>query len=300
MCNPAILNEKFGIPGLVEFADNHSGAAVARVTTRHGQMEVARQGGQLLFWTPQGHAPVVWLSPQAVFKPGKSLRGGAPVCWPWFGPHPSDASLPGHGFARNLDWRMLETARLKDATRIAMIFEPGEEQRKLWPHRAQLELAITLAEQLRIDLTTRNIGDAPFTITQAVHTYFHVGDIAKVRVEGLEGKEYLDKVDGGVRKSQEGPITIDGEVDRIYLDCPEEALIIDESLGRRIRIAKQNSHSTVVWNPWAEKGAAFGDMGEAGYRQMLCVETTNAADDAVTIEPGESFTQTSVYSVEGL
>lgn len=298
MCDVAVLNENFGIPGLVEFVENHQGASVARVTTPHGQMELARQGAQLLFWTPQGHAPVVWLSPQARFTPGKSLRGGAPVCWPWFGPHPSDDSLPGHGFARNLDWRLLETARLKDAVRVTMILEPGEEQRRIWPYSAQLLLSITLGVKLEIALTSRNSGDQPFTITQAMHTYFHVGDIEQVRVEGLEGKRYIDKVQGGETCEQQGAVIINGEVDRVYLDCPEDVLIIDEALKRRIRIAKHNSHSTVVWNPWAEKGAAFGDMGEDGYRQMLCVETTNAADDLVTIEPGQSFTQTSVYSVE--
>ncbi|MCU7835049.1 MAG: D-hexose-6-phosphate mutarotase [gamma proteobacterium symbiont of Taylorina sp.] len=300
MCDSKILNEKFSIPGLIEFVNNDQGALVARVESSEGTMEIARQGAQLLFWTPKDQSPVVWLSPQAQFKSGKSLRGGSPVCWPWFGPHPENTSLPGHGFARNLEWQILETSRLRDATRITMIFEPGEEQQKNWPHQAELTLSITMGETLEMALTTHNQGETAFTITQALHTYFNVGDISRVRVKGLEGKEYIDKVVGNTRQHQQGAITIGHEIDRIYLDCPEDIVIVDEELKRRIRIARQGSNSTVIWNPWAEKGEAFGDMGEDGYKNMLCVETTNAAKDTITLKPGEIFTQISRYTVESL
>ena len=164
MCDSTTLNEKFSIPGLIEFVDNDQGALVARVETSQGTMEIAHQGAQLLFWTPKDQSPVIWLSPQAKFKSGKSLRGGSPVCWPWFGPHPENTSLPGHGFARNLEWRVLETSRLRDATRITMIFEPGEEQKKDWPHQAELTLSFTMGEALEMSLTTHNQGKTPFTI----------------------------------------------------------------------------------------------------------------------------------------
>ena len=298
MCNSITLNEKYSIPGLIEFVDNDQGALVARVETSKGTMEVAHQGAQLLFWTPKGQVPVIWLSPQAKFKSGKSLRGGSPVCWPWFGSHPENNSLPSHGFARNLKWRVLETSQLGDAVRITMIFEAGEEQQKYWPHLAELTLSITMGEALEMALTTHNTGKTQFTISQALHTYFNVGDIAKIRLEGLDGKEYIDKVDGETLRQQHGVITIDREVDRIYLDCAEDLVIVDEVLKRRVRIARQGSNSVVVWNPWVEKGAAFGDMGEEGYRNMLCVETTNAAKDTVTLKPGESFTQLSLYTLE--
>jgi len=300
MCDAATLNEKFGIPGVVDFAEGNHGALAAQVTTATATASIARQGAQVLTWAPAGQPPVVWLSPQARFKTGKSLRGGAPVCWPWFGPHPNDASKPGHGFARNLDWRLLETSRLRDGARVVMGFRPGEDEQELWPHQAELRLAVTVGKRLEMALTTINDGNEPFTITQALHTYFHVGDIGRVRVEGLEGTDYIDKVADGAHMTQEGPVTIAGEVDRIYLDCPGEAVIVDEALGRRIRIAKSGSRSYVVWNPWAEKGAQFGDMGDDGYRKMLCVETTNAWDDQVTLLPGEQFAMETVYSVEGL
>jgi len=298
MSDLAGLNERYGIDGELLFALGHHGAEVARITNAGGTAEIALQGAQVLTWAPAGQPQVVWLSPEAKFVAGKSLRGGAPVCWPWFGPHPSDAQKPAHGFARNLDWQVVASERVPEGTRLVLGFLPGEAQSGLWPYRGELELAVTVGERLGLALTTRNSGNVPITITQALHTYFHVGDIAAARVEGLDGCEYIDKVDGGARRHQAGAVQIGGEVDRVYLGCPGEAVIVDDALRRRIRIGKSGSRSYVVWNPWAEKGAKFGDMGDDGYRQMLCVETTNAGDDAVTIEPGEVFTLATEYSVD--
>jgi glucose-6-phosphate 1-epimerase len=300
MTDAARLNERFAGTADVTFAVGPHGALVAAVDNPQGSGSVAIQGAQILTWAPAGQAPVVWLSPAATFKPGKSLRGGAPVCWPWFGPHPDDTSKPAHGFARNLDWEVMEAAEVPEGNRLVLRFIPGEAEAVLWPHRAELTLAVTLGERLRADLTTLNTGDSPIVLTQAVHTYFNVGDIGSVRVDGLAGCEYIDKVGPEARRRQEGPIHIDREVNRIYLGCPEDVVIRDESLGRRIRVSKTGSTSYVVWNPWAETGAAFGDMGDDGYRHMLCVETTNAASDAVTVAPGESFTLSTEYAVEAL
>jgi glucose-6-phosphate 1-epimerase len=294
------LNELFARPGELEFLVGDHGALVASVTNAQGSATIAIQGAQVLTWAPAGDEPVVWLSPDARFKPGKSLRGGIPVCWPWFGAHPEDPSKPAHGFARNLDWVLSEAATVPEGTRLVLRLVPGEAELALWPHQAELSLAVTVGERLRLDLATVNTGAEPITITQALHTYFEVEDIAEVEVEGLEGCEYIDKTAADARLRQEGPILIDREVNRIYLGCPGDAVIRDRALERAIRVSKTGSTSYVVWNPWAETGAAFGDMGEDGYRRMLCVETTNAASDVVTVAPGERFTLTTEYSVEPL
>ena len=300
MTDLARLNERFGIDGELIFAVGHHGAEVARVTNATGTAEIALQGAQVLTWAPAGQPAVVWLSPAARFAAGKSLRGGAPVCWPWFGPHPGDPAKPGHGFARNLDWEVVAAGRGSEGTRVVLRFIPGAAQQALWPYQAELELVVTVGQRLLMELATRNTGTIPLSITQALHTYFQVGDIASARVEGLDGCEYIDKVDGGARKRQSGAVTIGGEVDRVYLGCPGELVIVDDALHRRIRIANRGSQSCVVWNPWAEKGAKFGDMGDDGYRRMLCVETTNAGDDVVTIASGKAFTLATEYSVEVL
>ncbi len=298
MLAAADLNQRLAIPGEVEFQVAGHGALVAQVTHAQGSGAIACQGAQVLTWAPKGQAQVVWLSSDARFQPTKSLRGGIPVCWPWFGAHAQDPAKPAHGFARNLDWEVRETASTPAGTRIVLGYTPGDAQRALWPHSADLTLTAILGETLHLALTTRNTGAEPFTITQALHTYFHVGDIAAVRVEGLEGCDYIDKaVSGDPRIRQDGPILIDRELNRIYLGCPGSVAIVDESLGRRIQIDKSGSSSYVVWNPWAETGAKFGDMGPDGYRQMLCVETTNAWDDTVTVAPGAEYVLTSEYRV---
>ena len=301
MLAAADLNQRLAIAGEVEFTVADHGALVAQVTNAQGSGSIACQGAQVLTWAPTGQAPVVWLSSDARFTATKSLRGGIPVCWPWFGAHGQDAAKPAHGFARNLDWAVRETASTPEGTRIVFGFTPGVEQQALWPHSADLTLTVVLGKTLRLVLTTRNTGGETIAITQALHTYFHVGDIAAVQVEGLEGTEYIDKVvSGDPRIIQDGPIGIDQEVNRIYLGCPGSVAIRDESLGRRILIDKSGSASYVVWNPWAETGAKFGDMGPDGYRQMLCVETTNAASDTATIAPGGAYELTSEYRVEPL
>jgi glucose-6-phosphate 1-epimerase len=294
------LNERFAIPGRLEFLQGDHGALLARVGDPRGSADIAIQGAQVLTWAPAGQPAVVWLSPAAKFAAGKSLRGGAPVCWPWFGPHPDDPAKPAHGFARNLDWEVAAAEPVTGGTRVVLRFTPAAAQQALWPYQAELELAVTVGDRLLMELTTRNTGTIPLSITQALHTYFHVGDIAAARVEGLDGCEYVDKVDGGTRKRQSGAVTIGGEVDRVYLGCPGEVILVDDALRRRIRIDKRGSQSCVVWNPWAEKGAKFGDMGDDGYRRMLCVETTNAGDDVVTVASGKAFTLATEYSVEAL
>ena len=300
MLEVASLNERLGIAGEVEFRIGDHGALVADISNAQGSGSVAIQGAQVLSWAPTGHEPVVWLSDDARFKAGKSLRGGAPICWPWFGARQDDPNKPAHGFARNLDWEPIETSRVPEGTRILLRLVPGKGQEAVWPHEAALTLAVIMGESLRLDLTTINRGKEPFELTQAIHTYFRVGEIDAVQVIGLEGREYIDTVGSHTVRRQDGPITIPHEVDRIYLDSPGDAIIVDQSLGRRIRVSKKGSGSYVVWNPWIEKSATLGDMGVDGYRSMVCVETTNAATDRVTVLPGDSYSLMTEYAVEPL
>jgi len=298
MFEAAGLNERMRIAGEVEFRTGDQGALVAEISNTGGRGSVALQGAQVLSWAPTGQEPVIWLSTDARHKAGKSLRGGAPVCWPWFGPRPEDPGKPAHGFARNLDWEPVATARAPGGTRILMRLVPGETQKSIWPYAAELTLDITMGKSLRLELTTTNLGKERFELTQAVHTYFQVGEIEAVQVLGLEGRHYIDTVGINRMRRQEGPIRIPHEVDRIYLDCPGDAVIVDQSLKRRIRISKQGSRSYVVWNPWIDKSAALGDMGLNGYRKMICVETTNAATDRITVRPGGTHSLITEYAVE--
>jgi glucose-6-phosphate 1-epimerase len=295
------LNTKFGLRGKVVFSQIPGGLIVARVRNTHATAHIALQGAHVMDWAPTKSLPVIWLSKGAKFVPGKSIRGGVPVCWPWFGPHASDSKLPGHGYARTVMWELVKAEQFRDdRTQLTFRLIESDTTRAQWPHNTPVENIITVGPSLEVALVTRNAGSAPVTIGDAFHTYFHVGDIREARIHGLGGCPYLDKVDGGKKKQQTGAVTIGEEVDRIYLDSTADVLIDDPVLKRRIRIAKHNSRSTVVWNPWTEKAAKMGDFGDNGFLNMVCVESANADADVVTIAPGAEHRLWVNYSVEPL
>jgi len=178
-------------------------------------------------------------------------------------------------------------------TQIDLRLIPNEAS---WPYPSELECRVKVGKTLEVELITRNTGLEPFTLGCALHTYFEVGDVRKVEVLGLEEAAYIDKVNGG-KNRQSGPVTVNSEVDRIYLDTASDCLIRDPIYGRVIRVEKQGSRSTVVWNPWLEKAGKMGDLGDDGYLNMLCVESCNAADDVVTVPPGKSHQLSVRYSV---
>lgn len=179
-----------------------------------------------------------------------------------------------------------------------MRLQPGGAARELWPYDTELEIHFTAGTTLEIDLVTRNTGDVPVTVGDALHTYFAVSDVRQVAVRGLEDYPYIDKLDGDTRKRQSGPVTFGAETDRVYLDAGGDILIDDPTPGRNIRIGRQGSRSTVVWNPWIDKSLRMGDMGDAGYLGMVCVESTNAAEDVVTIAPGDAHRLRVTYRIE--
>jgi D-hexose-6-phosphate mutarotase len=295
----SVLNERFGIHDQLTLIEGPGGLAVVEIANSLAVATVALQGAQLLSWIPRGEQPVIWLSRDARFETGQSIRGGVPVCWPWFGPHATQPSFPAHGFARTVPWQVCETKTLEDgATFVAFRVMRTAVTDVFWPQASELELVIKVGATLELDLVTRNTGTESITIGDALHTYFAVSDVRHIAVEGLEGCPYIDKPDSDKRKQQSGPVTFNAETDRIYLDASADCLIDDPGMQRRIRISKRGSRSTVVWNPWIEKAERMGDMGENGYLNMVCVESTNAADDVVTIAPGDEHRLWVSYQVE--
>jgi glucose-6-phosphate 1-epimerase len=293
------LNARFAIEDVLVFTLGPGGLLVAEVQNEKATALIALQGAQVMRWAPRGEDAVIWLSEAARFAAGKSIRGGVPVCWPWFGPHATEAAFPAHGYARSVPWEVRASETLNAGqTRLVLQLVETETTRAWWPHDTPLDCHITVGEALELELVTRNAGNEPVTIGEALHTYFQVGDVAQVQVLGLEDGEYLDKVDGFRRKTQCGPVSFDGEVDRVYVNNSSPCVISDPVLRRRILIDKRGSDSTVVWNPWIEKAEKMGDLGEQGYRYMLCVESGNAADNVVDIAPGTEHRLWVSYRVE--
>ncbi len=281
------------------------GIPVINIKNRHASALISLQGAHLLSWVPNGEQEVIWLSEQAKFAPGQSIRGGIPVCWPWFGQYDglreAGIDYPAHGFSRTKNWQILSTEALDDDyTRISFTMRPESATQALWPTETTVQLQMTIGKKLEIELITHNNGMQAVTIGQALHTYFKVGEVSNVLLHGLDDIDYLDKLEKFTRKHQHGPLHFNEEVDRIYLDTASDCVIEDKSLNRHIIIVKCGSHSTVVWNPWQEVASKMADFGEEGYKNMLCVESGNVAEDVVTIEPGKAHQLWVQYSVQVL
>lgn len=297
------LNTQFGIAGQLVFNADASGLVVASIDNALGSASLCLQGAHLMSWQPKSQAvPVVWLSRDAKLAAGKSIRGGAPVCWPWFGAHATESGFPGHGFARTVPWRVIESGTEPDgATRLSLRLVASDKTRAQWPHDCNVDLTVIVGETLRMELTTENTCAEDFTIGEALHTYFQIGDIGRIRVTGLEGGAYWDKVGGSNLRYQEGAVSFAGEVDRVYINTGAECVIHDELLNRRIHVAKSGSLATVVWTPWTEKANKMGDMGQPdGWREMVCVESANAIDNIVKVAAGTRHTLIVEYRAESL
>jgi D-hexose-6-phosphate mutarotase len=296
----ALLNKNFGIAGQLEFIQDAGGLVVARIANSHAQSAIALQGAHIMTFQPNAEQPVIWLSPAAKLVQGKSIRGGVPVCWPWFGAHASAPTFPAHGFARTVPWQVTASQALPDGS-TQIVFELLQSAMPMaqWPHSCRVQLVATVGKTLAVELVTENTGNSAFEIGEALHTYFTISDVDELSITGMEGCTYLDKVGVAQTRTQQGAIQITSEVDRIYIDTEADCLIEDRGFGRRIRIVKSGSRSNVVWNPWIEKSAKMGDFGsDTGYRGMVCVESANAASNVVTVAPGDVHTLRVVYSTE--
>lgn len=290
------LNTQFGISDALHFADAGNHLPVADIQTPWSSARVALQGAQVLTWQPNGAAPVLWVSKAAVYETGKGVRGGVPVCWPWFG---AKEGAPAHGFVRTRMWTVRETRQADDkSVHLRLCLSDDASTRTLWNHAFDLELHVIVGRSLTMQLISRNSGTEAFDVTEALHTYFTVGEIGQAAVQGLDGTAYQDKVAKLAHAEQCGPVTFAGETDRVYLNTTADCVIEDRAQQRNIRVAKTGSTATVVWNPWSEREKAFADMAAGEYRQMLCVETANAGTAPITVAPGATHTLTACISLE--
>ena len=272
----AALQKRFGRPGSIAFEASPLGGVIAILTASGGRAVVALQGAQVMSWVPYpGQADVLWCSPLARLDTGKPVRGGIPVCWPWFGPHPNSTSgLPSHGLVRATPWAVERVA--VDTGRVAITFgaQLTAGQQVLAGKDVSVALRVTLGAELELELITTNAGSSPIVVSEALHTYLAVSDIGRVRVDGLADRTYLDQLTGR-EAVQTGAIDVAQQTDRIYWDTKGPVLLRDAALDRLIGVLSTGSASTVIWNPWRDKAASLGDMPPESFRSMLCVETAN-------------------------
>lgn len=293
------LNAQFGIAGQLEFVAGKGGLPMIQVNSAKAKALISIYAGQVLSFKP-GNEPedVMFLSEKAYYQDGKAIKGGTPICWPWFGADPEGKGRPAHGFVRNRPWHVIATqATVNGDIVVTLGLTDTPETQAIWPHSFILNQEIIIGDSLNLSLMTRNTGKEKFSITQALHTYFKVGNIAQAKVLGLEGCDYIDKVDSNAQKQQTGAVTIDSEVDRIYLGVGNAMIIEDSALNRRIQITSQSSKTAVVWNPWEKISKEMADLEDTDYQRLLCVETTNAANDVVEVGPGSECRLVANYRV---
>jgi glucose-6-phosphate 1-epimerase len=292
------LNRRFGVAGIAQIVGGKGGFPIVRVTSPAAQAEVSLYGAQVLSWKPAGHEEVLFLSQQSRFETGHAIRGGIPVCFPWFRAKADNPSAPSHGFVRTREWR-LDSLRADDdgSVTLVCVTSSDDSTRALWPHDFLLAYRIRIAATLRLELSVMNRGTNPLRFEEALHTYFRIGDIHQARVHGLDAVRYLDNTDGNKSKRHDGPLALTAPTDNAYIDAEGPTDILDPVLHRRLRTEKLHSSTTIVWNPWQQGAASLSDLGNDEWQHMLCVEAGNILAAAVSLAPGEEHTLRSTLSV---
>lgn len=267
------------------------------------EAHVYTHGAHVAHFQPAGRRPVLMMSSQAQFEagaPGKAVRGGVPICFPWFGPRAGDGKAPMHGVARLLTWDVESvTPEEQGRLRAILTLTSNDHTRGVFPQDFALRYSVTVGQSLEMALTARNASATQLPCEMALHSYLAVSDARQVVIRGLERATYLDKTDNLARKiAGDEPITITRETDRVFVGTQATVTLVDPAWERRIVVGKSGSSTTVVWNPWVEKARAIPDLGDDDWRSMVCIETANVADDALTLAAGAAHTMTATISVE--
>lgn len=263
------------------------------------QAEIYLHGGHLTHFQLHGQPPLIFDAQESRVTPPHSVHAGIPICWPWFGVHPTDSTKPQHGFARDSVWSLKSTTQPSDSeTEVVLTLRDDPKSHLLFDFAFELELRFNIAERLSITLTSTNRDDDSFSITQALHTYFSVSDLDHVSIEGLEGTPFIDYTDEKQKKREYQPLEISEELNRVYIPTSASCTIKDRGLQREILVQKRGSNSTTVWNPWRESG--IHDLPDEKYREFVCIETTNALDDIKVLQPGTSTSITQIISTHSL
>jgi glucose-6-phosphate 1-epimerase len=285
------LNERFGIANALRFEVDEHGMERAVIRTRAAGAMVYVQGAHITHYQPVGDSPVLFLSSKSNFAAGKAIRGGIPIIYPWFGAKSDDPKAPMHGFARTSQWQVDSARKTDSFVELGLTLDS--------PNHSNLRLLIQIGPRLHIELQVTSASNAPLTLEDALHSYFAVSDVHNVFIQGLSGTTFIDKTDQMLRKKdQEQMLRLAGETDRVYVNTDSICRIFDVSAKRCIKIVKTNSATTVVWNPWIEKAKTMSDLGEGEWQRMLCIETANAADNAITLGPGGVHRMSASISAE--
>ncbi len=316
--------QQFVLKGELSISETASGLPIININNSLASARISLYGGQLLDFKPHDQEEsILWLSDKAQYRETRAIRGGIPVCWPWFGDFSEQVGdfkeqfseefvnlnenlvLPAHGYARISLWEIQSTQSLPDGGTQLVLTMPCHDiclsHHDIQPHfDCDLSLIITINKTLKLEMQTKNRGQSPIIVTEALHSYFNVSDIHNVSINGLDQKNYRDKVNGGQSFQQDGMLKFNGETDRVFIDTQAEIQLLDHGFNRKIIISKDNSNSTVIWNPWQKKSAAMSDMSDESWLTMVCIESANVNRNKVVLNPGQMHVLTTLIAVEEL
>jgi glucose-6-phosphate 1-epimerase len=294
------LNATHAIPHIATILPGQNNLPKIHIILPTATAEIYLHGAQITSWLPAHTTQdVLFLSTQSFFQPGKAIRGGIPVCWPWFRAKADNPTAQSHGLVRTKSWTLDSITHTAEDNTVTITLSTGNtaETEALWPHAFHLQLRITVGATLQLELTATNTGAAPFIFEEALHTYFHIADIHAVHVRGLANTPYLDNTDNNREKSTASDLTFTAATDNAYLDTESPLELIDPGFHRTLRTEKVHSRTTVAWNPWREAAAKLPDLADDEWTRMACVEAANIRADAITLAPGVHHTLTSTLSV---
>jgi glucose-6-phosphate 1-epimerase len=278
------------LPDTVRIEAGRGGLRRVAINTPLAQAEIYLHGAHVTRFQPHGQKPMLFMSGKSWFEPGKPIRGGVPICFPWFGPRQDGRQGPAHGFARLVEWELTGAETASDgAVEIGFRFVSNAATREHWDGDFEMNYRVRVGAALGLELLVRNTSSQPIRIEEALHTYLAVSDVRQVSIEGLAGTTYSDRV-GTPHTATEGtaPIRITAETDRVYMDTRSTCVVHDPGWLRRLVVEKTGSETSVVWNPWIAKAKAMPDFGDDEWPAMLCIETCNVRGHAVAIAPGQS------------
>lgn len=296
----ADLNRRFGIPEIAQVVEGNGGLPLVKISTPAAGGEMYLHGGHVTSWKPAGQQEVLFVSAHSLWADGHAIRGGVPICFPWFGDKADDPHAPAHGFVRTKSWQLESIEQVGDAVTVSMFTASDESTKPWWPADFRLVHRATFGPELALELVMTNTGSTSLHFEEAMHAYHRVGDATQARVSGLDGVSYLDKTDSYRKRTQQGDVVIESETDRVYLNTRHPLALRDPVLHRRIQVTKENSLTTVVWNPWVQGARKLADLGEEQWKQMLCIETCNVGDFAVELAPGQQHRMKATVTVADL
>lgn len=293
------LDDKFSIEGEVGFAELEEDLAFVTVSNKHGDADICLYGAHVTSFRPRNSMDLLWMSPESNFEEGKAIRGGIPVCFPWFGPHKTDSEKPQHGFARLMYWEVANTSTNASGESVVRLqLSSSAETKAYWPHDFFAEMTFVVGKKLTATLKVTNTSGAPFDYTCALHSYYSLSAIESISIEGLKGLTYYNQLTGERDVQEEETLEFTDALTRHYLNTETPVIIADSAFRRRIKVDKLGSKVTTVWNPGAETCANIGDLPDDGYETFICVEATNAFDYPVHLAPGESFETSAIIGID--